>query len=103
MALRADWQLMPVLLFRYWPSVLKLLPLVGVIGGAAGLLMDRELRDPWVRRSIDLECFLLSGLKAEGTVAPEIAFLTLFSQQQCVVPRPLDYAQEAPRDRPSAT
>ncbi|MEK0191759.1 NAD(P)/FAD-dependent oxidoreductase [Microcoleus anatoxicus] len=74
-ALRADWQLMPVLLFRYWPSMLKLLPLVGVIGGAAGVLMDRDVRDPWVRRLIDLECFLLSGLKAEGTVAPEIAFM----------------------------
>ncbi|WP_377474314.1 MAG: NAD(P)/FAD-dependent oxidoreductase [Microcoleus anatoxicus] len=74
-ALRADWQLIPVLLFRYWPSMLKLLPLVGVIGGAAGVLMDRDVRDPWVRRLIDLECFLLSGLKAEGTVAPEIAFM----------------------------
>jgi len=74
-ALRSDWQLIPVLLSRYWPSLLKLLPLLGAIGGSAGQLMDRDVRDPWVRRLIDLECFLLSGLKAHGTVAPEIAFM----------------------------
>ena len=74
-ALRSDWQLIPVLLSRYWPSLLKLLLVVGEIGGSAGQLMDRHVRDPWVRRLIDLECFLLSGLKAHGTVAPEIAFM----------------------------
>jgi phytoene dehydrogenase-like protein len=33
------------------------------------------VHDPWVRRLIDLECFLLSGLKAHGTIAPEVAFM----------------------------
>ncbi len=75
LALRSDWQLIPVLLSRYSPALLKLLPLVGAIAGSAGTLMDRDVRDPWVRRLIDLECFLLSGLKAHGTVAPEIAFM----------------------------
>ena len=75
LALRSDWQLIPVLLSRYSPALLKLLPLVGAIAGSAGSLMDRDVRDPWVRRLIDLECFLLSGLKAHGTVAPEIAFM----------------------------
>lgn len=75
LALRSDWQLIPVLLSRYGPALLKLLPLVGAIAGSAGTLMDRDVRDPWVRRLIDLECFLLSGLKAHGTVAPEIAFM----------------------------
>jgi phytoene dehydrogenase-like protein len=74
-ALRSDWQLIPLLLTRYWPSLLKLLPLVGTIAGSAGELMDRDVGDPWVRRLIDLECFLLSGLKAHETVAPEIAFM----------------------------
>ncbi|MEG3842652.1 NAD(P)/FAD-dependent oxidoreductase [Microcoleus sp. herbarium14] len=75
LALRSDWQLIPVLLSRYGPALLKLLPLVGAIAGSAGSLMDRDVRDPWVRRLIDLECFLLSGLKAHETVAPEIAFM----------------------------
>lgn len=74
-ALRADWQLVPILLSRYLPSLFKMLPLLGIIQGSVGQVMDQEVRDPWVRRLIDLECFLLSGLKAEGTIAPEVAFM----------------------------
>ncbi len=88
LALRSDWQLIPVLLSRYSPALLKLLPLVGAIGGSAGSLMDRDVRDPWVRRLIDLECFLLSGLKAHGTVAPEIAFM-IGERSRCAIEYPV--------------
>jgi phytoene dehydrogenase-like protein len=88
LALRSDWQLIPVLLSRYSPALLKLLPLVGAIAGSAGSLMDRDVRDPWVRRLIDLECFLLSGLKAHGTVAPEIAFM-IGERQRCAIEYPV--------------
>ena len=74
-ALRADWQMIPVILGKYLPSVLKLLPHLKTLQGSVGDVMDREVRDPWVRRLIDLECFLLSGLKAHGTIAPEVAFM----------------------------
>ncbi|MBD1907191.1 NAD(P)/FAD-dependent oxidoreductase [Funiculus sociatus GB2-A5] len=74
-ALRADWQMIPVILGQYLPSVLKLLPHLRILQGSVGDVMDREVRDPWVRRLIDLECFLLSGLKAHGTIAPEVAFM----------------------------
>ena len=75
LALRADWQLIPVILSQYLPSLLKMLPQIGVVQGSVGAVMDREVRDPWVRRLIDLECFLLSGLKAHGTIAAEVAFM----------------------------
>ncbi|KAM3115195.1 phytoene desaturase family protein [Phormidesmis sp. 146-33] len=75
LALRADLKLIPVLLSRYLPTLLKLLPQIGVIQGSVGALMDETVTDPWVRRLIDLECFLLSGLKAHGTIAPEVAFM----------------------------
>jgi carotene isomerase len=75
LALRADLQLIPVLLSRYPLALLKLLPQLGVIQGSVGDLMDQTVSDPWVRRLIDLECFLLSGLKAHGTIAPEVAFM----------------------------
>ncbi|MBD1867858.1 FAD-dependent oxidoreductase [Cyanobacteria bacterium FACHB-471] len=75
LALRADLNLIPVLLSRYPLALLKLLPQLGVIQGSVGDLMDQSVRDPWVRRLIDLECFLLSGLKAHGTIAPEVAFM----------------------------
>ncbi|MEP0880048.1 NAD(P)/FAD-dependent oxidoreductase [Trichocoleus sp. ST-U3] len=74
-ALRADWQIIPVVLRKYLPSVLKLLPHLKTVQGSVGNVMDREVREPWVRRLIDLECFLLSGLKAHGTIAPEVAFM----------------------------
>lgn len=75
LALRADWRGLPVLFKHYPLPLLKLLPRLGDISASAGQICDRHVRDPWVRRLIDLECFLLSGLKAEGTVAPEIAFM----------------------------
>lgn len=74
LALRSDWQLIPVLL-RYLPSLAKMLPHLSSIQSSVGQVMDRDVRDPWVRRLIDLECFLLSGLKAHGTIAPEVAFM----------------------------
>lgn len=73
-ALRSDWQAILVFL-KYWPSLLKLLPQIRAVNSSAGQIMDRYIQDPWVRRLIDLECFLLSGLKAEGTVTPEVAFM----------------------------
>lgn len=75
LALRADIKLVPLLLTRYLPSLLKLLPQLGVIQGSVGALVDQCIHDPWVRRLIDLECFLLSGLKAHETIAPEVAFM----------------------------
>lgn len=75
LALRSDWKLAPILLSRYLPSLLKMLPNLPMIQASVGDLMDQTVRDPWVRRLIDLECFLLSGLKAHGTIAPEVAFM----------------------------
>ncbi len=75
LALRADWQLLPVLLKRCLPALAKMLPHLGLIQSSVGQVMDRDVRDLYVRRLVDLECFLLSGLKAHGTIAPEVAFM----------------------------
>jgi len=74
-ALRADWQVAPLLLTQFPGSLLKALPHLNAIRGSAGDIADATVRDPWVRRAIDLECFLLSGLKADGTIAPEVAMV----------------------------
>ncbi|HEY9862219.1 MAG TPA: NAD(P)/FAD-dependent oxidoreductase [Candidatus Obscuribacterales bacterium] len=74
-ALRADWQIGLILATRYLPALIKLLPQLGMIQSSVGKIMDQTVRDPWVRRLIDLDCFLLSGLKAAGTIAPEVAFM----------------------------
>ncbi|WP_013320479.1 phytoene desaturase family protein [Gloeothece verrucosa] len=74
-ALRSDWQVIPTLILKYGQSLIKFLPQLQVINASVGQIMDQYISDPWVRRLIDLECFLLSGLKAEGTIAPEVAFM----------------------------
>ncbi|MDB9373943.1 phytoene desaturase family protein [Nodularia sphaerocarpa] len=75
LALRADWQVILVLMTRYLPSLTKMLPNLPLVQSSVGNVMDATVKDPWVRRLIDLECFLLSGLKAHGTIAPEVAFM----------------------------
>lgn len=75
LALRADWQSIFILLRRYPQYMLKMLPHLSLVRGSVGDVMDATIKDPWVRQLIDLECFLLSGLKAKGTVAPEVAFM----------------------------
>ncbi|WAL59172.1 phytoene desaturase family protein [Thermocoleostomius sinensis] len=75
MALRADFNLIPFLLSRYPAALLNLLPQLAIIQASVGNVARVFVHDRWVQRLIDLECFLLSGLKADGTVAPEMAFM----------------------------
>ena len=75
LALRGDWQSIFILLKRYPEYMLKMLPHLSLVRGSVGDVMDGTIKDPWVRQLIDLECFLLSGLKAKGTIAPEVAFM----------------------------
>jgi carotene isomerase len=74
LALRADWQLVPLLAQYYLPNLAKLLLQGSVVQGSVADLMQ-DLQNPWLRRLVDLECFLLSGLKAAETIAPEMAFM----------------------------
>ncbi len=75
LALRSDWQAIPFLAQHYPASLLKLLPIAGLTQKTVGEIMDTCVRNSWVRRTVNLECFLLSGLKAYGTIAPEMAFM----------------------------
>ena len=73
--LRADWKLLQVLFPKYFPALLQALPKLPQLGASVGDIRNKTVQDPWVKRLIDLECFLLSGLKADGTIAPEVAFM----------------------------
>ena len=88
LALRADWRLLPFLLTHYPWTLVKLLPQLGTIQSSVGEVVRQTIRDPWVKRLIDLECFLLSGLKADGTIAPEVAFM-FGERSQTVVDYPI--------------
>ncbi|PSF36295.1 carotene isomerase [Aphanothece hegewaldii CCALA 016] len=43
--------------------------------GAFGRIRDEVISDPFIRNWLDLLCFLLSGLLADGTSAAEMAFM----------------------------
>lgn len=70
--------------------------LLGQVGRAAQLagpfapLLDGVVSDPFLRRWLDLLCFLLSGLPAAGTSAAEMAFMFADWYRPGVV---LDYPQ----------
>lgn len=79
LALRADLKLLPLLLRRYPGAIAQMLPTLPDLGRSMAEVMDqvRDINalDPWLKRLLDLECFLLSGMKCEDTVAPEMAFM----------------------------
>lgn len=76
LALRADWQLLPLLLNRYPGAIAQMLPTLPDLGRSMGEVMSSVGQfNPWLKRLLDLECFLLSGMKCEETVAPEMAFM----------------------------
>ncbi|MEB3163580.1 MAG: NAD(P)/FAD-dependent oxidoreductase [Prochlorothrix sp.] len=86
--LRGDWAVLLGLFRRHPQAMAQLLPFQRLLQGSAGQVMDRTVRDPWLRRLIDLECFLLSGMKAHDTVAPEMAFM-LGERSQSVIDYPI--------------
>ncbi|MEO1391346.1 MAG: NAD(P)/FAD-dependent oxidoreductase [Cyanobacteria bacterium J06634_5] len=75
LALRADWQLLPLLLRRYPGALAQMLPTLGDLGKSMGEVMASSVKNPWLKRLLDLECFLLSGMTCDETVAPEMAFM----------------------------
>ena len=73
-ALRPDIGVAEIMLKRYMPALAKLGKWARFLNGPTSVLLDHlGLKDLFLRQYIDLECFLLSGLKAEGTVAAEWA------------------------------
>lgn len=75
-ALRGDWRLVPVIASRWASNMLGLLPYLNDVKKPVGKIMDRVgVTNPFVKRILDTEAFLLSGLKADKTITAEIAFM----------------------------
>lgn len=75
LALRADLKMVPLLMKRYMGAIAHLIPTLPDLGNSMGQVMAPYVTDPWLKRLLDLECFLLSGMKCDDTVAPEMAFM----------------------------
>jgi hypothetical protein len=89
-ALRGDALVVPSVFRRWATSMLKLLPFVGDVKRPVSDILDRVgVRDPFVRRICDIEAFLLSGLKASGTITAEIAFMVGERSQRNAIEYPV--------------
>lgn len=64
-----------IILGRFAPSLLPHLSNIVKLNGSFGRIMDGSIKDPFIRNWLDLLCFLLSGLPADGTIAAEMAFM----------------------------
>lgn len=80
-AIRTDWGALVTTLGRYGPSLLKTFLQLGpqgfmgagkLLGPFSELVDSLEIRNEFVRNWVDLLSFLLSGLKADGTLAAEV-------------------------------
>lgn len=75
-ALRGDWRIGPVLMRRWATNMLNLLPYVNDVKKPVSTIIERVgVVNPFVRRILDTEAFLLSGLKTDKTITAEIAFM----------------------------
>lgn len=83
-AIRTDWGALVTVLARYGPQLLKTFVQMGphgamraskLLGPFSELVDSLGIQNSFVRNWIDLLSFLLSGLKADGTLAAEIVSL----------------------------
>ena len=73
-AVRFDWGA-AIAFSRFAPSVLRHAVNVMQLTGPFSRIMDGVIQDTFIRNWLDLLCFLLSGLPANGTSAAEVAFM----------------------------
>lgn len=73
-ALRFDWGAMKTV-SRFAPSLAKHTGNVLKLTGPFSKIMDGVVQDPFIQNWLNLLCFLLSGLPADGTSAAEVAFM----------------------------
>ncbi|XGB41457.1 MAG: NAD(P)/FAD-dependent oxidoreductase [Nodosilinea sp. LVE1205-7] len=73
-ALRSDWGVLRTL-YPFLTDVLKQTRSLIQLSGPFSQLLAGVVQDPFLRNWLDLLCFMLSGLPAQGTLAAEMAFM----------------------------
>ncbi|NEQ50279.1 MAG: NAD(P)/FAD-dependent oxidoreductase [Leptolyngbya sp. SIO3F4] len=73
-AMRFDYKALQTVR-HFLPSLLRQTPQVGKLIGPFSRIMNRVVQDDFARNWLDMLCFLLSGLPADGTIAAEVAFM----------------------------
>ena len=73
-AVRFDWAA-AITMGRFIPDIVRQSRKILKLSGPFSDVLDGVVKDPFIRNWIDLLCFLLSGLPADGTVGAEMAFM----------------------------
>ena len=73
-AMRFDWRAFRTV-GRFAPNIVKQAGNVLKLTGPFSRIMDEAVSDEFARNWLDLLCFLLSGLPADGTIGAEVAFM----------------------------
>lgn len=73
-AVRFDWGA-AISVGKFTPALLGNIMDIAKLTGPFARIMDAAVTDPFIRNWLNLLCFLLSGLPAEGTSAAEMAFM----------------------------
>nr|QIW94442.1 carotene synthesis related protein [Dunaliella salina] len=60
---------------RYLPDLITQGPVAAQLTGPFANILDKNIKDPFIKNWMNLLCFLLSGLPANGTIAAEIAYM----------------------------
>ena len=60
---------------QFGPALLSTGLYANQLTGPFGAIVDQVVDDPWLKNFLDLECFVLSGMKAKDTIAAEMAFM----------------------------
>jgi phytoene dehydrogenase-like protein len=74
LAMRADAGA-AVTFTRFARALVKALPGARELQKPFSSLVDRTISDPFLRRMLDYECFVLSGVPANGTILAEMVFM----------------------------
>lgn len=85
LAIRSDLGVLSTAAARYAPSLLKSFIEMGPQGALGAMKLLRPfseiigslgLKDPFIRNWVDLLCFLLAGVKSNGTLSAEMVTMT---------------------------
>jgi phytoene dehydrogenase-like protein len=76
LAIRLDTGVIWTTLFRYFGSIVNSLPTLGILTKPySHVLKMANITDSFLLNYLDLLCWLLSGLPADGTITAEVAFM----------------------------
>ncbi|KAK9903392.1 hypothetical protein WJX75_004649 [Coccomyxa subellipsoidea] len=76
-ALRSDFGVLLTMLRFFGPSLAKTGLVAPKLTAPFSKIVDRVVTNAWLRRFLDLECFVLSGMLAKDTICAEMAFMLM--------------------------